>query len=214
MDASGLKDVLHAVSQGLTYPVIGLLLVAVLYAVFSVGSVLVEFFVERRYFKVAIPNLVRAIDEASVDQMPGVINDSGLLVRQKKMLLTVFANRDLPEESLWAMAKKLLLAEAGHYQRIMGRNNTVAKVAPMLGLMGTLIPLGPGIVALGQGDTATLAGSLLVAFDTTVAGLVVAAVVLVIARVRKNWYSQYAESLEAATTAMLEKIDLLRKDGE
>ena len=208
MDADFLKETLHAVSQGLTYPVIAMLLAAILYAVFSVGSVLVEFFVERRYFKVAIPDLVRALDEA-----PAVIDESGLLVRQKKVLLTIFANRDLPEESLWAMAKKLLIGETDHYQRIVGRNNTVAKVAPMLGLMGTLIPLGPGIVALGQGDTALLAGSLLVAFDTTVAGLVVAAIVLVIARVRKNWYGQYAASLEAATTTMLEKIDLL-KGGE
>lgn len=39
----------------------------------------------------------------------------------------------------------------------------------MLGLLGTLIPLGPGIIALGQGDTQTLSTSLLTAFDTTIA---------------------------------------------
>ena len=32
----------------------------------------------------------------------------------------------------------------------------IAKLGPMFGLLGPLIPLGPGIVALGQGDTVTL----------------------------------------------------------
>lgn len=50
----------------------------------------------------------------------------------------------------------------------------------MLGLLGTLIPLGPGIIALGQGDTQTLSTSLLTAFDTTIAGLCAAAVCLVV----------------------------------
>ena len=210
MDATVLKDVLHAVAQALTYPVILLLLLAIGYAVFSIGSVLLEFFVERRHFKVALPQLLRALEEAPVEEMPSVIDTSGMLLRQKAALVTIFVNRDLPEEGLWALAKKLLVEETAHYQRITGRNDMAAKVSPMLGLMGTLIPLGPGIVALGQGDTATLAGSLLIAFDTTVAGLVTAAVCLVISKVRKGWYAQYLSSLEAAVTTILEKIDLIR----
>lgn len=38
--------------------------------------------------------------------------------------------------------------------------NTVAKLGPMFGLLGTLIPLGPGIVALGRSDTAALSQSM------------------------------------------------------
>lgn len=52
----------------------------------------------------------------------------------------------------------------------------IAKLGPMFGLLGTLIPLGPGIVALGQGDTVTLSESMNVAFDTTIAGVISAAV--------------------------------------
>lgn len=56
----------------------------------------------------------------------------------------------------------------------------IAKLGPMFGLLGTLIPLGPGIVALGQGDTVTLSESMNVAFDTTIAGVISAAVASVI----------------------------------
>ena len=58
----------------------------------------------------------------------------------------------------------------------------------MFGLMGTLIPLGPGLIALGQGDTKTLSDSLLIAFDTTIAGLVAGAIAYVVSGIRKSWY--------------------------
>lgn len=213
MDLSFLKDVLHDVSQGLTYPVIALLIIAIGYALYSIGSLLVELFIERRYFKVAIPSFLRAIDEAECSDMPTVIKESGMLERQKAALVTIFDNRDLQEEARWALAKKMMTQETDRYNAIVGRNNIMSKIAPMLGLMGTLIPLGPGIVALGQGDTATLSGSLLVAFDTTVAGLIVAAVVLVIAKIRRRWYDQYMSALEAAVTTLLERIDLMNGKG-
>jgi len=37
-------------------------------------------------------------------------------------------------------------------QRRIERSDFMARIAPMLGLMGTLIPLGPGLSALGEGD--------------------------------------------------------------
>ena len=82
----------------------------------------------------------------------------------------------------------------------------VAKLGPMFGLLGTLIPLGPGIVALGQGDTATLAGSLAVAFDTTISGLISAAICLVISNIRKRWYDSDLVSLEALMECVLEEV--------
>ena len=74
----------------------------------------------------------------------------------------------------------------------------------MFGLMGTLIPLAPGLIALGQGDTKTLSDSLLIAFDTTVAGLISAALSLFISSVRKSWYAGYSSSLEAVMDAVLD----------
>ena len=81
----------------------------------------------------------------------------------------------------------------------------MAKIGPMLGLMGTLIPLGPGIIALGQGDTFTLSNSLLIAFDTTVAGLVCALIALVICTIRKIWYRNDMSILETLMECILEE---------
>ncbi|MBR5244124.1 MAG: MotA/TolQ/ExbB proton channel family protein [Thermoguttaceae bacterium] len=54
------------------------------------------------------------------------------------------------------------------------RVDRLVKMGPALGLMGTLIPLGPALLGLAQGDLETLATNLVVAFSTTVVGLTVA----------------------------------------
>ena len=51
------------------------------------------------------------------------------------------------------------------------RADMIARIAPMFGLMGTLIPLGPGLAALGQGNLTILTEAITIAFDTTVLGL-------------------------------------------
>ena len=69
--------------------------------------------------------------------------------------------------------RRLLTNEELNYVRITNRTDLVSRLGPMFGLMATLIPLGPGLTALGEGDPRVLADSLLTAFDATVTGLAV-----------------------------------------
>ena len=83
-------------------------------------------------------------------------------------------------------------------------SDLIAKIAPMLGLLGTLIPLGPGIIALGQGDTAALSASLLTAFDTTVVGLICAGLATIVSAIRNLWYRNYMSIFETLMECILE----------
>ncbi len=204
---TSLQTTLHAATQVLMYPVIILLIGCVVYALFAAGMTIAEYFRERRYFNAVMPKLLHGIKEATPEQMPEVIESSGLLKSQRVILSTVFDNRDLDEESRWALARRLLVGDQQRKAKRVSRNEVMSRLSPMLGLMGTLIPLGPGIVAFGQGDPTTMAGAMLVAFDTTVTGLVAAAILLVLVRIRRNWYAEYDSSLQASVTALLEKID-------
>lgn len=208
-----LGDILRIVSDALLGPDIVMLLLFIVYAVFCIGSILVEAVTEHRNFKVHMPEFLAALADSDQRSMPQVIEESGLLNRQKLALLTVFDYRTLPGDMLVALVKRLLNEEDTHYQRIINRNNIAVRVAPMLGLMGTLIPLGPGIAALGQGDVASLSSSLIIAFNTTVAGLAAAAVCLIIARIRRTWYNTYMNALESAMASMLYKIGMLQDSG-
>lgn len=68
------------------------------------------------------------------------------------------------------------------------RSDFIARLAPMLGLMGTLIPLGPGLAALGEGQLDILTTAITVAFDTTIIGLLVGMIGFVLGRMRRRWY--------------------------
>lgn len=77
------------------------------------------------------------------------------------------------------------------------RADFITRLAPMLGLMGTLIPLGPGLAALGEGDVKILSTAMSVAFDTTVLGLLAGMVGFVIARLRRRWYDKALSQMES-----------------
>lgn len=96
----------------------------------------------------------------------------------------------------WAASDKAREFEALAGQRIE-RTDFLTRIAPMLGLMGTLIPLGPGLSALGEGDLSILTTAMSVAFDTTVLGLLVGIIGFVLGRFRRRWYEQTLQAIEA-----------------
>ena len=81
------------------------------------------------------------------------------------------------------------------------------QLGPILGLLGTLIPLGPGLAALGSGDIATLAQALTIAFDTTVTGLTIGALSYLISKYKKQWYESELIDIETLAEAELETIN-------
>ena len=208
-----MTDVLHVISQGLLVPVVIILIAFIAYALFCIGTLIFEGVRERRDFKDHMPEFLDTLMQADGDDIPGIIKDSALLNRQKIALLKVYDYRRLPGDALISLIRRLVNKEDTHYKRIMSRNNLAAKISPMVGLMGTLIPLGPGIAAMGFGDTEALSSSLLIAFDTTVAGLVVAAICLACGKLRQAWYGDYMSALDSAMATMLEKIELMRAEG-
>ena len=80
--------------------------------------------------------------------------------------------------------------------RRIERADILTRASPMLGLMATLISLGPGLTALSDGDLGLLADAMLTAFDTTVLGIAAGIVGFVIGRLRRRWYDEALTTLE------------------
>ena len=68
--------------------------------------------------------------------------------------------------------------------------------------MGTLIPLAPGLAALGRGDLPQLASDLRTAFAATVIGLLAGTVAFALTLTRTRIYSEDLTALERAAAAM------------
>ena len=197
-------DILRAVAAAMEIPAVIFLVLVLGFAVFSVGWVLCEYCTEHRHMKEDLPRLLDTLQRSETDTA-AAIEASLLNRRQKAALLELTAHPDFTAGLRDSLAANLLEREQRHYDRILKCTELVSKLAPMFGLLGTLIPLGPGIIALGQGDTQTLSVSLLTAFDTTIAGLCAAAVCLVVTTLRKRWYNGYMADLETLTDCVCEK---------
>jgi len=86
-------------------------------------------------------------------------------------------------------------------QRRLDRTRLLVRAGPAVGLMGTLIPLAPGLAELGEGNFQALAADLQVAFAATVVGLLVGTTGFALTQVRARLYTEDLVSLERAIAA-------------
>ena len=198
-----LADTLRTVASSLETPVVAFLLFLIAAVIFMTGTVIAEFFTSRLKLRAVLPQLADKLRDKEEDTA-AIIISAGLLKRQVNALIELTKHPLLTNTTREALAVRLVTAERSHYDSIIRITDMIARLGPMFGLLGTLIPLGPGILALGRGDTYTLSTSLLVAFDTTIAGLIVAAAAFVISAIRKKWYGEYMASLELVMECVLE----------
>jgi len=66
----------------------------------------------------------------------------------------------------------------------------VTRVAPMLGLVATMIPMGPALKALSSGNIQGVSDNLIVAFSAVILSLLTASITYWITTVRKRWYAK------------------------
>jgi biopolymer transport protein ExbB/TolQ len=63
----------------------------------------------------------------------------------------------------------------------------VSRLAPMLGLIATMIPMGPALKSLADGNIQGISENLIVAFSAVIFGLIIASITFWIASVKKRW---------------------------
>lgn len=64
---------------------------------------------------------------------------------------------------------------------------TVSRLAPMLGLIATMVPMGPALKSLADGNVQGISENLIVAFSAVIFGLLVASITYWIATIKKRW---------------------------
>ena len=202
-----LTSTLNMISQSLQIPVIIFLVIFAIFAVLAIGGLISEYTSRRKVSVDLIEELIYSIaNAASLDEIMNIIKNAKIYESQKVVLTKILRSSSLSEDSRHTLAKKLIEAEENKFAKTIEKTDVVTRIGPTLGLMGTLIPMGPGLAALGAGDVNTLANAIIVAFDTTVVGIGAGAVAYFVSKVRRRWYEEYLSNLDALADALLDRL--------
>jgi biopolymer transport protein ExbB/TolQ len=203
-----LGGALHVISQSLLIPVIVGLLAFMVYAIISFGGLISEYSGRIRISTEEIEELISKISRQKSDHdIISAIEKSEVPGTYKDILVRIASHQDIGPKSREAFARKLIENEELKASKSLEKTDIVTRLGPTLGLMGTLIPMGPGLAALGAGDVNALAQAIIIAFDTTVVGLAAGGIAYVISKVRRRWYSEYLSNLETLVDSILEVMD-------
>ncbi len=198
-----LNSIMRQIVTMLDVPVKAVLIVMLVISLIMVGGLIAEW-LQRRYLTVKAASVIDAIKKGDNDTVT-IIKNSALLAKQKRLLLELTIHNSLTDGMKENFASSLLDNYSQNLDWVIKKSDLIIKLGPTFGLLGTLIPLGPGIIALAQGDTATLSYSLLAAFDTTVIGLIAASICTIISMIRRRWYAKDKIMLTLIMEAVLEK---------
>ncbi|ATA89123.1 MotA/TolQ/ExbB proton channel family protein [Capnocytophaga stomatis] len=80
-------------------------------------------------------------------------------------------------------------------EKDIAASKLLAKIGPVLGLIGTLIAMSPALVGLSSGDISGMAYNMQIVFATTVVGLVISMVGIVTQQFKQRWYTQESNNL-------------------
>ena len=199
---------MDVISQSLTIPVLVILLIIVVISIITLGGIISEYTSRKKVPVGTVRDLIYKINSAaSVDELKSIIESAEIPKSQKKVLTEIASSSALDNNSREALARKLVEYEEEKTDKTLQKTDIITRVGPTLGLMGTLIPMGPGLAALGAGDVNTLAESLTLAFNTTIVGIGSGALCYVIGKIRSGWYDRYLSDLDALSDAVLDYMN-------
>lgn len=183
-----ISDILFWISTGLLVPVIVLLIFFFGRSLLLIGSFFGQYLAVRRTKTLINKELDRLNEET-------VMSLSERLPKSNPSLVVTYINRLMEKDSI-AQRQHLLAEFEIEADKDLSTSKTLCKMGPMLGLMGTLIPMGPALVGLSTGDIGSMAYNMQVAFATTVIGLFAAAIGFITQQVKQRWYLQDMTNLE------------------
>lgn len=183
-----ISDLLFWISNGLLVPTIVLLILCFLRALLLVGSFFSLFMTQRKNAQTLRQELDALTPETLATLGERLPTENTAVLNYYRLLL---AQLDSP-----AQTERVLSQFEDYVENDLSLPRTLGKMGPILGLMGTLIPMGPALVGLSTGDVASMAYNMQVAFATTVVGLVIGAIGTLVLQAKKRWAAQDFANME------------------
>jgi biopolymer transport protein ExbB/TolQ len=160
-----IEQIMYQMSDLFMAPVLCLIALLFIYSLFATGQFFTQTIQRRSHYKSFIQLLNGKLG-----------SNSELPLKGYPMASLVNEMPNITQDQLDVAALK----------ELEGVRN-VSRLAPMLGLIATMIPMGPALKSLADGNIQGISENLIVAFSAVIFGLVIASITFWIASVKKRW---------------------------
>lgn len=201
------QAIIYGTATSLLYPVLFIEVLALVWAVFEFGRFSWEAL--RRRGKRSLRAFDEVADRAAEHLSAGKPGEALAEMRVlpgRGWVRTFFAEASGDDWHGRSRLLKRLTDLESRISKTLERTRMLVRIGPMLGLMGTLIPISPALIGLAKGDVQTLSDNLVVAFSTTVVGLLIGAIGYIISTVRDRWYGLDVSDIEYALDRIEEHL--------
>ena len=192
-----LKTFIYLISSSLLYPVLFLLVIFIVWIIIYAGSFFAEWLerVKLTVFSAAeLSSFLRKENNKKI-----VSHRVSSYLKRLRFLLSKSQFEEIEIENLLQDTNLIMW-------KSLDRIRMIIRFGPSLGLIGTLIPMGTGLAAMGQGDMAKLSSDLVIAFTTTVVGLAIGMTAYFFYTVRRRWVEEDIKNMELATEILANDI--------
>lgn len=177
---AGIKTYIFLLSSCVLYPVLILLAAMSVWIFFECGKLLADWICRKR-----LP--------AGGETVP---------LSEYRKKLTELLSRSAQEADIQNLLRKAIQER----HSMLDKYRIALRAGPALGLIGTLVPMGTALASLGQGDLSVMTSELVLAYTTTVVGLVIGSAAHVICIVRRRFAESDIREMEYLTEKMYHEI--------
>lgn len=201
-----LQTILSVLSTAMLYPVMILLVIFFIWMIITIGGFVSEYLERKKQTHKQEP---KEFMESFMEHS----NENILHLKSQEIHEMPFYFREYIKELVDELRKNncgrevhieyLLQSMEQKMVKSLDKLRLMIRVGPTLGLMGTIIPMGPALSALSQGDLEKLSSNIIIAFTTTVVGLAIGITAYFLSTVKNRWIHEDIKNLEYFTECIM-----------
>jgi biopolymer transport protein ExbB/TolQ len=206
----------YQISNAFFWPVAIALLALFAVALADLGALLVQAWRRRRHAESDLEAialvLLGGLDRGGVDVLAGLQMSSSLRRFWQRVHSHLTNARATSHLDLWM--EEALQTEEIRVTSQLDLSRALIRIGPMLGLAGTIIPLGPALQSLLGGNMAEMVGHLVIGFGAVVVGLVMSGIAYLSTLVRERWSRVQLKEMENLCELVIRGLKARENDVE
>lgn len=191
-----------------------LLICLLVMLIITMGRFLGEYIERRRYLaKHNAKELIENINNSKFHEIIERVDEygSGLPYNTRNYFVDMVQELKKSGNNKDMRIEYLLQSREQQMTKKLDKLRLLIRVGPSLGLMGTIIPMGSALAALAQGNVEMMSNNMIIAFSTTVVGLLIGIGAYFTSMLQNRWLNEDIKNIEYLTEGIMRKDEISKE---